>query len=394
MRVIIANDGFNDAGGVQVYLDAVVKALEARGHSLAIAYCTDSGGETGANAFRELDRFQVMGPRADQQFDAIKKWAPDLCYSHNMRQVAVDARLLGLGPVVKFMHGYFGTCISGQKMHAFPSPVVCDRVCGPACLALYFVRRCGRLSLTTLAGEWREAGSAHALLNKYAAIVVGSTHMRREYLRHGSERVLVNPLFPTQVPVSSIPPAPDEPHVAFLGRMTRLKGGDLLIRAVRHATSRLGRSIRLTMIGDGPQREHWQAMARELSVTCTFTNWMHGAARWDLLASASVVAVPSVWPEPFGLVGLEAGALGVTAIAHDVGGISEWLRDGVNGVAVRSPATPESFGEALASLLADRDQLTALRKGAHRVAQEMTLDAHVDRLEEIFESVVGEKARH
>ena len=394
MRIVIANDGFSDLGGVQVYLDAVVSELKARGHALAMAYCTDGGGERVASALCGLERFQVMGPDADRQFDAIRRWSPDLCYSHNMRQVAVDTRLMGLAPVVKFMHGYVGTCVSGHKLHAFPTPVACDRICGPACLALYFVRRCGRLSLTTLANEWRDAGSAHAVLNRYAAIVVASGHMRREYVRHGGERVLVNRLFPTQVPVSVMPPVPDEPHVAFLGRMTPLKGGDLLIRAVGHATARLDRPIRLTMIGDGPQRDDWEETARRLAIPCHFTNWVHGDERWALLGTASVVAVPSVWPEPFGLVGLEAGALGVTAIAHDVGGIGEWLRDGVNGVAVRSPATPESFGEALASLLGDRTRLAALRCGAHRVAREMTLAGHVDRLEEIFRSVVGETARH
>jgi glycosyltransferase involved in cell wall biosynthesis len=94
-----------------------------------------------------------------------------------------------------------------------------------------------------------------------------------------------------------------------------------------------------------------------------------------------------VWPEPFGLVGLEAGALGVPAIANDVGGIREWLRDGENGIAVRSPATPASFGDALAAVLGDQDRLAMLGRGAREVAKAMTLDAHVDRLEAIFHGI-------
>ena len=98
-----------------------------------------------------------------------------------------------------------------------------------------------------------------------------------------------------------------------------------------------------------------------------------------------MVALPSLWPEPFGLVGLEAGALGVPAIAVDAGGVRQWLREGINGIAVRQPASERSFGDALASLLGDRDALAAFRDGAYRVAQEMTLAAHVDRLEPILE---------
>src|SRR6185312_11977797 len=160
-------------------------------------------------------------------------------------------------------------------------------------------------------------------------------------------------------------------------------GGDLLIRAAGHAAVRLGREIRLTMVGDGPARGEWEALARHHGVPCEFTGWKTGADRWPLLRGASLVAVPSIWPEPFGLVGLEAGALGIPAIAVNVGGISEWLQDGVNGVAVGAPASPESFGAALAGILGDRNRQAALRAGAHRVAGEMTVGRHVDRLETI-----------
>jgi glycosyltransferase involved in cell wall biosynthesis len=166
--------------------------------------------------------------------------------------------------------------------------------------------------------------------------------------------------------------------------MTALKGGDLLIRAVRHASLRLGRSIALTMIGDGPQRGDWESLAHSLAVPCTFTGWVHGDQRWSLLREAWVVAIPSLWPEPFGLVGLEAGALGVPAVAINAGGIGQWLRHGTNGIAVEAPASSRSFGEALASAMADQPRLAELRAGALRVACEMTATSHVDRLESIF----------
>ncbi len=72
------------------------------------------------------------------------------------------------------------------------------------------------------------------------------------------------------------------------------------------------------------------------------------------------------------------------AVAVDVGGIREWLRDGQNGIVVAAPATPRSLGDALAAVLGDRDRQAALRAGAHQVAREMTLASHVDRLEAIF----------
>jgi glycosyltransferase involved in cell wall biosynthesis len=184
-------------------------------------------------------------------------------------------------------------------------------------------------------------------------------------------------------------PAPAEPHVVFLGRMTSLKGGDLLLRSIAHARALMGAPIHLTMIGDGPQRQEWEVLALHLGVKCQFTGWVTGDERWPLIRRASMLALPSVWPEPFGLVGLEAGALGVPTIATNSGGITEWLRDGTNGVVVPAPATAREFGSAVASLLGDPPRLERLRAGALRVATEMSIDAHVDRLETILERGAG-----
>jgi glycosyltransferase involved in cell wall biosynthesis len=142
------------------------------------------------------------------------------------------------------------------------------------------------------------------------------------------------------------------------------------------------------MAGDGPCRAEWAALAARHRVECTFPGWLSGDERVTWLRRASVVALPSTWPEPFGLVGLEAGSVGVPTVAFDVGGISEWLRHDVNGVLVSGPFTAERFGEALAGVLADGRQLAALRKGARQRAAAMPLSAHLDRLEATFAAVV------
>jgi glycosyltransferase involved in cell wall biosynthesis len=385
MRILVANDGVNDAGGVQAYLDSVLAPLEAIGHEIALV---SQDADRKAPVSSRV-RFHVGGASLGRDLEPIRRWRPDVCYSHNMRDLAVDAGLMTVAPVVKFMHGYFGTCVGGLKMHAFPTPVACDRTFGVACAALYLPRRCGRLSPAAMVRDFRWSVSQRDLLARYAAIVVASGHMRREYTNNGvpASRLHTNPLFPTRAVEQGPRRSPVEPHVAFLGRMTPLKGGDLLVRAVARASSRLGRPVELTMIGDGPQRHQWEALAHRLGVRATFTGWLAGAARWPHVANASVLAISSVWPEPFGLVGLEAAALGVPSIATDTGGISEWLRDEVNGVLVPTPASAATFGDRLASLLSSPSRLEALGAGATRRACEMSVDAHVARLTAVLQAV-------
>ena len=85
--------------------------------------------------------------------------------------------------------------------------------------------------------------------------------------------------------------------------MTVLKGGDLLVDAIAQASKRLGRTIRLLLIGDGPQRAAWEQRASERGVPVSAVGWLNGDERWAALRQATLLALPSSWPEPFGLVG-------------------------------------------------------------------------------------------
>ena len=62
-----------------------------------------------------------------------------------------------------------------------------------------------------------------------------------------------------------------------------------------------------------------EAAAGRASLRAEFTGWVRPSRRTDLMRGADLLAVPSVWPEPFGLVGVEAGCVGLPAAAFDVG---------------------------------------------------------------------------
>jgi glycosyltransferase involved in cell wall biosynthesis len=333
-------------------------------------------------ADEEWPHFSIASHGRDAAFDAVRRWRPDVCFSHDVEKADVDRQLLDVAPVVKFVHAYEATCVSGRKMFSLPGAQPCDRAFGVACTALFFPRRCGGRSVTTMLRQYRMASARHALLERYRAIVVASSHMKRECVRNGAEefRVHVNPLFPAATRPTEIEPA--DRSVVFVGRMTALKGASVLIRAVAEASVRLGRPIHVTMVGDGPERARCERLAAQLGVSCTFAGWQDGDERWPWLQRATLLAVPSQWPEPFGLVGLEAASLGVPAIAFDVGGIREWLVHGKNGYLVPAdPPTAAAFAEGLVAAFNRPEELRAMRHNACASAREMSLARHLDRLE-------------
>jgi glycosyltransferase involved in cell wall biosynthesis len=388
MRILIANEALAGSGGVESYLAALMPALSERGHRVALIHA-NTRRESGATRLESAELVaSVADDTLDGALDRVRAWRPDVCFSHNMRPLDVEERLLAEWPVVKMMHGYFGTCVSGQKMHAFPAAVPCIREFGAACLALYLPRHCGRYRPVLMIEQFHRESRQHSLLRRYVAVVTASRHMADEYVRHGvaAERVVPAPLFPTERARGTIREPPRTPTVLFAGRMTSIKGGHVLVHATAAASRQLASPVKLIMAGEGPERPALEPLARRLGVDATFTGWVAADARTALFRAASVVAVPSLWPEPFGLVGLEAGVHGVPAVAFDVGGIREWLRDGVNGVLVAERGSAEALGTALAGLLADRDRLERSGEGAARVAGELSIDAHVTTVERLLGS--------
>ena len=387
MRILFANDGIGDAGGVQSYLAAVMPELARRGHDVALLHLDPLRAASGSPAPAGAPHFSAAQRGIGGAVDDALAWGPEVAFVHNMRALEVDRRLCAAVPTVKFMHGYFGTCVSGLKAHLFPRPQPCGKPLGPGCIPIYATRRCGRMRPGYIADGYRWASEQNALFGGYASLVTASGHMRDEYVRNGApaDRVHAIPLFPT------IDGAPVEPpadfRVLFLGRMTPLKGGDLLVRAVAHASARLGRSVPLTLAGDGPERAAWERLAARLGVDAAFTGWVDDDARAELFRAASLLAVPSAWPEPFGLVGLEAGVFGVPAVVFDVGGVREWLAPGVNGWLV--PGTLPSaraLGDAIVHAARNPDLLARMRTGAREVAERMSLAGHVEALERVLAS--------
>jgi len=118
--------------------------------------------------------------------------------------------------------------------------------------------------------------------------------------------------------------------VLAAGRMVRKKGFDLLLRAWAGVRERIAAS--LWMVGDGPERPRLERLAADLDVSDSvrFLGAMPHRDLLGLLEQAALCVVPSR-EEPYGIVVLEAQALGVPVLASAVGNIPELVKEGSTG---------------------------------------------------------------
>ncbi len=149
-------------------------------------------------------------------------------------------------------------------------------------------------------------------------------------------------------------PETDELVVAFVGRCISLKGGDLLIRA---AAGQKG--VRLVFIGDGPERKHWENLARDARVSARFLGRIPASDVPVTLARADLVCLPGrVGPRgrvegtPVSL--MEAAAVGCGLVASRSGGVEDLIEDRITG-RLFPPGDIDSLRAVIRECLADRE---------------------------------------
>jgi glycosyltransferase involved in cell wall biosynthesis len=391
VRILIATTSRKLLGGVEKYLQSLIPNLQSRGHSVGLLYeYPSSAAEEGIESYASgLSSWCSMELGTDAVRRSLKTWAPDVVYSHGLDDSALERWLLESYPAALYAHTYYGTCVSGRKCYAQPRMEPCARRFGAACLVLYYPRRCGGIDPRTMWQLFQLQSKRKSILPDYRAVLVASRHMYREFEQNGvpADRLHLVPL-PIQGSLAGVP-APQSKalnyRLLFVGRLMDVKGVSHLLRAMPLAAGKLKRALTLTIAGDGPDRGQIEDLARQLGVSVEFAGWVDNERRTELMREADLVAVPSLWPEPFGMVGMEAACFGVPAVGFAVGGIPDWLIAGQSGeLAPGNPPTVEGLAEAIARAFADPVHYQKLRTGAWEMSRKFGRDAHLAELERIL----------
>jgi glycosyltransferase involved in cell wall biosynthesis len=402
MRIAVLCASNQVFGGIAEYLGKFLPAATAAGHEVGFWYERDVSSEAATIPDPPGGAWSVSRCGVGPALTALRQWQPEVLYAHGLLSPALEEQAYSIAPTVYFAHVYVGACISGAKTTWFPVASPCPRRFGAACLVHYFPRRCGGLNPLTMWRAYRHQSERLDVIRKCAAVVTHTEHMRNEYLGLGipAERVFCFPFYVSDATPAAPPlrPVSATPMLLFLGRMEAPKGGAVLLEALPRVRAELGRPLRMVFAGDGRDRALWEAraaalQAQDAGLRIEFPGWVDAGRRSALLRESDLLVVPSVWPEPFGQVGPEAGVYGVPAAAFTVGGTTSWLTDGVNGVlAPGDPPTAAGLAVAVVRCLADHVLHQRLRAGAARLAGRFTWAHHYSGLMAALERAASGKA--
>lgn len=316
--------GHPDAGGAEVFLDRIARHLAGAGWAVTVFSASHAGADD-----ERVDEIRYV--RRGSRF-TVYPWGAWLYLRGRLGRPDV---------IVDVQNGLPFLASAWSRR---PVVVLCHHV-HERQWTIFFGRWLGRL------GWWIESRLAPRLQRR-ARYVTVSCATQEDLVGLGVERSRIAVVHNgTEQPVSPAPVRDPVPRLVVLGRLVPHKRVELAIDTVARLRPHHP-GLHLDVIGDGAWRPHLEVHAARAGVTdhVTFHGHVHESEKVRLLHRAWVMLLPSV-KEGWGLVLMEAAALGVPAVAfREAGGVTESIIDGRTGHLVDDP---EAFAARVGDLLAD-----------------------------------------
>lgn len=395
MRILFVHEKFGAFGGAEANVLATATELKERGHTVGILH----GPQTGKGEAAWLDTFQHRFPLGNGKASATalaakERFRPDVLYVHKMSDLELLETLLDWEtPIIRMVHDHDLYCMRSYKYN-FLTRHICERALSPFCIfpcgACVARDHDGALPVkwVSYTAKLREL----ELNREFNRLIVATQFMKDELLRNrfDADQIEIHAPVPPKGDASWISSFSDQNYIVYSGQIIRGKGVDVLLETLAQVRT----PFTCFIFGDGAHRGYCEKLSRKLGLAGRV--FFKGFVSQDEIAvfyrECSVVAVSSVWPEPFGAVGLEAMRFGLPVVAFDAGGIREWLSNGHNGFLVPW-MDRAAFAWRLEELLGNKALGRQMgERGRQLVADRYEFSEYISGLEKVFERGVERRA--
>jgi glycosyltransferase involved in cell wall biosynthesis len=406
-QVVVINDFCREGGGAAAI--AINSALWLRDRGYSVSFISGESAENGRLRERGVEQFATGGkPLLEMQGatafltglfnvkakQSVRAWieqhdSPRTVYHlHNWSQILSPSIFSALRPVasrvVLSAHDYFLVCPNGAYAN-YPHASVCNLVpLSPSCWATQCDRRSYKHKLWR-AGRQIVVNSLRDFGGR-PPLVIALHEAMLPFLRRGGVSadkavVIRNPV---KAYTESRVPVELNRSFVFVGRLHEGKGPDLAAAAAQKA------GVRLTMVGDGPMRDAIERTYPNVDIT----GWRPESELRDHVSKARAIIIPSRYPEPFGLVAIEALLSGIPVIISSNALLAPEIEQAGVGFSC-NPVDVDSLARCMMNLLTDDDLVRSMSERSMRAGRLMatTPDVWITKVIEVYESLLSE-ARH
>lgn len=392
MKVLHLNDHYQKVGGAEMILFRTLEALEQVGITNAVVHHHPIESQEVRRQLYQVPDLGSFAPRRKGTMikrlkEIVEKERPDVIHIHDVGEPSIPDTLSHLRPTVQSVFNHSFYCPGGLKYLPLARRV-CQRKFGVGCLASAFLTHCNSIRPHILFHSYNR--SRRTLGHKSPTLFLALSQFQMQCLiQNGCSPKTVRVLPPfTTLPERSDAETErtDTPILLFSGRLVPGKGFKVLLQVLRQIKS----NFELVVDGAGAEREEAQKLSRQLGLQdrVRFIGWAPPDRHWACFRQASIVVVPSIWPEPFGMVGIEAMSYAKPVVAFRVGAIPEWLENDVTGFLIQ-PGDLAAMAEKIDFLLQNPSIARQMgQEGRQQVEQRFTPRQYVPKLLEIYREVM------
>ena len=179
----------------------------------------------------------------------------------------------------------------------------------------------------------------------------------------------------------------------FVGRLSKTKGVHYFIDA---GLILLNKNINITIdiVGDGQDIDYFKSIVpKSFKEKIIFHGWKSRTDIHKMMSNCYLLVFPSIYPEAFGISGIEAMMRGKPVVGFDVGGVNTWLKDGETGFLVTSK-DEERLALKIQTLITDTKLYNKFANNSRRLALEKFQPKfHLKKLKNIYNKLLKYESR-
>jgi glycosyltransferase involved in cell wall biosynthesis len=407
MRILFCNKYNHLFSGTEVYLFEVMELMRSQGHEVALFSMADPRGQPTPYDHHFVPHIEFKGQaslwqKAQRAVHAIysrdarrrmqamiEDFRPDVAHVRNIYHHLSPSILWELKaqnvPVVYHLNDFKLLCPSYNLVSQGEACENCKggeffHMLGSKC----YPGLGARTTLTVEAYVHKWLGTYRKCVERFLA---PSQFVRDKFVEHGwdANKFEVLPHF-QKVPVIIKPStAPPDAPLLYFGRLSREKGVDDLIRAMRAVPE-----LRLVIAGEGSQRGELHDLAKGLRLTnVEFVGQVRGAELDSLIAKSRFTVLPSHAYETLGKTILESYAKARAVVASDLGSRRELVQDGETGL-LYPTGNVDRLADALKQLASSPELADRMgQAGWEMVQRRHAPEGHYQKLLNLYERVIA-----
>jgi glycosyltransferase involved in cell wall biosynthesis len=353
-----------EAGGAEVYLQELFQRIAAQGHHVTLLCAAYAG----APAVDEIGGVRILrlGNQATINLTAAR------AALRLARRERVDLFVESLCKLPFLMPAFTSIPVLPVVLHLFGHTVFYEL--NPA-LASYVW-----LSERLIPPLYRGL--------PFVALSESTAHdLRRRGVR-ASRMEIIPPGLDLRHYQASTAPRSDTPLLAYVGRLKRYKGLDVILRAFQRVRAQLP-DARLAIVGKGDDRPRLERLAQalELNGSVSFEGFVGEPEKVDWLHRAHAVLYPSP-REGWGISTIEAAACGTPVLASNSEGLRDAVRDGTTGFLIEH-GNVDAWAARLTQMLTDHTLRQRMGAAARAWAAQFDWDNQARKMLAVVEAVAG-----